>query len=266
MKSRRMSTAITATIILVNLVCVLLLYLVANTTMTTMMKRSEMENLHDSLHVQTEIIQEYIHHQEDLLHIYGDSDVVRAFLKNPDDSALQAEAQAYTERFYSRLESWEGLYIGEWDTHIIAHSSPEAVGMVTREGDPLLQLQNEMTSRNGLYNAGIIVSPASGKLIISMYCPVFDTDGSTILGYVGGGPFADELDDFMASAEKDASTYYMIDVTTKQYIFAEEEKLMATDIQDEMLLNVIALIEKDKSAAFGSEDYVDADAGASVST
>ena len=266
MKSRRMSTAITATIILVNLVCVLLLYLVANTTMTTMMKRSEMENLHDSLHVQTEIIQEYIHHQEDLLHIYGDSDVVRAFLKNPDDSVLQAEAQAYTERFYSRLESWEGLYIGEWDTHIIAHSSPEAVGMVTREGEPLLQLQNEMASRNGLYNAGIIVSPASGKLIISMYCPVFDTDGSTILGYVGGGPFADELDDFMASAEKDASTYYMIDVTTKKYIFAEEEKLMATDIQDEMLLNVIALIEKDKSAAFGSEDYIDADAGASVST
>jgi methyl-accepting chemotaxis protein len=43
-----------------------------------------------------------------------------------------------------------------------------------------------MTQRNGLYDAGIIVSPSSGELILSMYCPVFDTDGKTILGYVGG--------------------------------------------------------------------------------
>lgn len=265
MKNRKMSTAITAAILLVNLVCIMLLYLVANTTMTTMMKRSEMENLHASLNVQTKIIQEYIRHQEDMLSTYGDSDLVREFLKNPDDDALQTEAQAYTARYFSRLENWEGLYISEWDTHIIAHSNPGAVGMVTREGEPLQQLQNEMLSRNGLYNAGIIVSPASGRLIISMYCPVFDTDGSTILGHVGGGPFAEELDEFMASAKKDASTYYMINVETKMYIFAEDDALMANDIQDEMLLNVIAQIEKDKSVEFGDNEYMDADAGASVS-
>ena len=252
MKNRKMSTAITATIILVNLACILLLYLVANTTLTTMMKQSEMENLHASLNVQTEIIKEYIHHQEDMLSIYGESDVVREFLKNPGDAELRAAAQAYTEKYYSRLENWEGLYIGEWDTHIIAHSNPDTVGMVTREGE-------------ALQHAGIIVSPASGKLIISMYCPVFDKDGSTILGYVGGGPFAEELDEFMASAKEDAPTYYMINVATKMYIFAEEEELMATDVQDEMLLNVMAMIEKDKSVTFGDEEYIDKEVGASIS-
>lgn len=265
MKNRRMSTAITATIILVNLVCILLLYLVANTTMTTMMKQSEMENLHASLNVQTKMIQEYIRNHEDMLNTYSDSDIVREFLKHPEDDALRAEAQAYTERYYSRLENWEGLYIGEWDTHIIAHSNPDTVGMVTREGEPLQQLQDAMTSRNGLYNAGIIVSPATGKLIVSMYCPIFDTDGSTILGYAGGGPEAGGLNEFLASAKVDAPDYYMINVETRMYIFAEEEKLMATDIQDEMLLNVIEQIESDRSIELGDVEYVDKEEGASIS-
>ena len=265
MKNRKMSNAITATIILVNLVCIILLYLVANATMTTMMKQSEMENLHASLNVQTKMIQEYIEHQEDMLSAYSDSEVVREFLKHPEDDALRVQAQAYTERYYSRLENWEGLYIGEWDTHVIAHSNPDTVGMVTRTGEPLKQLQDEMTSRNGLYNAGIIVSPATGELIVSMYCPVFDTDGSTILGYVGGGPAAEGLDELLASAKVDAPEYYMINVETGMYIFAEEERLMATDIQDEMLLNVIERINIDRSTEFGDIEYMDKEEGASVS-
>ena len=58
MKNRKMSSAITAAIILINLVCIMLLYLVANTTMTTMMKQTAMENLHASLKVQAKIIEE----------------------------------------------------------------------------------------------------------------------------------------------------------------------------------------------------------------
>lgn len=264
MKNKKMSSAITATVLLVNLICIVLLYLVASTTMTSMMNKSAMEDLHASLSVQAEIVKEYIRHQEDLLSTYSDSDIVRDFLKNPDNPEKQAAAQAYTERYYSRLSNWEGLYIGEWNTHIIAHSNPATVGMVTREGAPLLQLQNAMESRNGLYNAGIIVSPATGKLILSLYCPVFDTDGSTIIGYVGGGPLAEGLETFMASAKNDAATYYMINVASRKYIFAQDEELMATDIQDKILLNIIRIIEQNTNAYFGDESYVDERTGASI--
>lgn len=265
MKNRKMSTAITAAVLLVNLLSVLLLYLVANTTMTSMMKKSAMENLHTSLNVQTEIVKEYIRHQEDILRVYSDSDIVRELLLNPEDEEKQAVAQAYTERYFSHLEKWEGLYISEWTTHIIAHSDPESVGLITRTGEKLLQLQNAIRSRMDLYHAGMIVSPASGELIISMYCPVFDKDGDTILGYVGGGPLAEGLAEFMASAMSGTATYYMINVASRLYIFAQEEELMATDIQDEMLLNVIANIERDKSVLYGNEDYVDPKNGASIS-
>lgn len=266
MKNKRMSSAITTAVLLVNLICVLFLYLVANTTMTALMKKSALENLHASLKVQTEITNEYIRHQEDMLAIYSDSDIVREFLKNPQDEQKRCAAQEYTERYYDRLDNWEGLYISMWDSHIIAHSNPNGIDLVTREGEYLLQLQNAMTSRNGLYNAGIIVSPASGQLILSQYCPVFDEDGTTILGYVGGGPLAEELKDFLASAKNsDAATYYLINVASRMYIFATEESLMATEIKDPMLLDIIRSLEQDKQIQFGETEYIDEEAGNSIS-
>ena len=67
--------------------------------------------------------------------------------------------QSYTADYYSGLNNWEGIYIGEWNTHIVAHSNPKVIGMTTRKGDSLKALQDAMTQRNGLYDAGIIVSP-----------------------------------------------------------------------------------------------------------
>lgn len=62
-----------------------------------------------------------------------------------------------------------------------------------REGERLTELRNAMLNADGVYNAGIIVSPASGQLIVSMYEGVYDTDGTTPIGYVGGGVFASAL-------------------------------------------------------------------------
>lgn len=38
-----------------------------------------------------------------------------------------------------------------------------------------------------------------------MYCPVYDTDGKTILGYVGGGPYAEELKQMLDKTSTDES-------------------------------------------------------------
>lgn len=102
-----------------------------------------------------------------------------------------------------------------------------------------------MTSRNGLYDAGIIVSPASQKLILSMYCPVFDTDGTTILGYVGGGPYVEDLENILNELRKEGDTagYYMINAETGMYIFADDKSLIATEIQDDMLLDIMDKIK-----------------------
>lgn len=264
MKNRKMSTIITWAILVVITTCIALLYFLANKSMTQLMKKSEMEALHNSLNVETSIIQEYIYHQEDLLIAFANETEVIDFLKDPNNEEKRVVAQKHTEDYFGRMDNWEGLYIGEWNTHVIAHSDENVVGMTTREGESLKELQDAMLERGGLYDAGIIVSPASGKLILSLYCPVYDYDGETILGYVGGGPYVQELKALLASAEKQGASYYMINVEESICLFAQDESLMATQIEDEMLLSVIAEINKDDSKLAGDIEYYDAKAGASI--
>ena len=264
MKNLRLSTKLTVAILLVNTICISLLYFVASKGITSIMKEAEMSNLHAALNAQTNMIEEYIYHQEDMLMAFSRTAAVSEFLKDPDNEAKRLAAQEYTEQYYGKLQNWEGLYIGEWDTHVIAHSNPDVVGIYTREGESLKQLQDEMLSRNGLYNAGIIVSPASQKLVLSLYYPVYDNDGHSIIGYVGGGPFAEELDTLISSIEDENAKYYMVNVASDMYIFAQDEALMATQIEDTMLLSVIDTILADKNQRNGSFEYTDRTEGNSI--
>lgn len=229
--------------------CMSLLYLTANRTMKGMMQESERNHMENMLEAQTSLIEEYVICQENILIAYSKTPVVRELLKDPDNAEKLKAAQSYTEYYYEGLDDWEGIYIGEWNTHCIVHNNPEIVGVTLREGEPLKELQDAMTSRKGLYNAGIIVSPASKKLILSMYCPVFDTDGTTILGYVGGGPYVEDLENTLSELrnEEDTAGYYMINAETGMYIFADDKSLIATEIQDEMLLSIIDKIESGES-------------------
>lgn len=264
MKNQKMSTKITLAILLVVTICICLLYVIANRSMTTVMKKSAMKNLHASLDVQTQIIEEYIDHQEHLLVIYSKDNLIRDFLKDPENAEKRKAAQEYTVNYYAGLDNWEGIYTSEWDTHVMTHSNEAFVGLYTREGEPLKELQDAMLQRGGLYNTGIIVSPVTQKLILSMYCPVYDDDEKTILGYVGGGPFAEELRRLLISVEEKTTEYFMINTESNMYIFAEDENLMATEIKDEMLLSVSNTISENATVINGDLEYKDAKKGKSI--
>jgi len=265
MKNWKLSRTITLGITVIVIAGISLLYLMVNKSMNSLMKQSEHNQMETHLLAQASLIDEYVKSQEDLLIAYSKAPAVRELLKDVDNAEKQAIAQAYTEDYYAGLDNWEGIYIGEWNTHCIAHSDASNVGRTWRtEADKLKQLQDAMLEKNGLYNAGIIVSPANGQLILSMYCPVFDTDGTTILGYVGGGPFAKGLNDLLNKLKSDDDTtrYYMINVMTGKYIFADDETLMTKDIENPMLLNVIEAIKKDGDG--GELLYMDETEGACV--
>lgn len=249
MKNWKLGTKITLGITIIVIICMSLLYVTANKTMNGMMQESELNNMKNTLKAQTSLVNEYVSRQESILTAYSKTPCIRDFLKDVNNSDKQEIAQRYTENYYKDLNNWEGIYIGEWNTHIIAHSNPKVVGMTTREGNSLKALQDAMTQRNGLYNAGIIVSPSSGELILSMYCPVFDTDGKTIVGYVGGGPYVEELEKQLNDLKNETDTirYYMVNTESNMYIFADDSNLIATDIQDEMLLNIIEEIKSGKT-------------------
>ena len=260
MKNKKLSTTITITISIVAAVCILGLFLFANGSMTSVMKKNSMDNMKTSLESRQKVIEDYVNNAEDQLVSYSKGIEIVKLLENPTDSEIQKKAQKYTEDYYKELSGWEGIYAGEPNTHVIVHNNPKIVGMTTRKGEALKQLQDAMKESDRLYNAGIIVSPASKKLTLSMYCPVYK--GDEMIGYVGGGPFGEQLQkslDALKVEGLDNASFTMINTKTNTYIFSKDSKKIAKEIKDPMLLNISESAKKGAGNQDHEIDYKDAD-------
>lgn len=260
MKNKKLSTTITITISIVAAVCILGLFLFANGSMTSVMKKNSMDNMKTSLESRQKVIEDYVNNAEDQLVSYSKGIEIVKLLGNPTDSEIQKIAQKYTEDYYKELSGWEGIYAGEPNTHVIVHNNPKIVGMTTRKGEALKQLQDAMKESDRLYNAGIIVSPATKKLTLSMYCPVYK--GDEMIGYVGGGPFGEQLQkslDALKVEGLDNASFTMINTKTNTYIFSKDSKKIAKEIKDPMLLNVSESAKKGAGNQIHEIDYKDAD-------
>ena len=246
MKNQKMSTVITLIISAVTAVCILLLLLTAsNNTMVTM-RNTAVDNMQTSLESKSAIIDEYVDKAENLLTAFSKAPVIAELLKNPDNPEALSAAQAYTEKYYAGLDGWEGLYVDDWNSQVLTHSNSGAVGMIMRQGDSLKSLQDALSAADKAYCTGIIVSPASQQLVLSLYCPVFDKDGKTIIGFVGGAQLSGSLKTLMDGLTvrgMESARDYMINTVSGAYIFDEDESLMGTPVEDEMLLSVISAIQ-----------------------
>ncbi len=228
--------------------------------MTSVMKKNSMDNMKTSLESRQKVIEDYVNNAEDQLVSYSKGIEIVKLLENPTDSEIQKKAQKYTEDYYKELSGWEGIYAGEPNTHVIVHNNPKIVGMTTRKGEALKQLQDAMKESDRLYNAGIIVSPASKKLTLSMYCPVYK--GDEMIGYVGGGPFGEQLQkslDALKVEGLDNASFTMINTKTNTYIFSKDSKKIAKEIKDPMLLNISESAKKGAGNQVHEIDYKDAD-------
>lgn len=258
LKKQRLSTIITTFISLAVAVSILFLFLNANYNMTMQIKTDAINTMKTSLEAKEQIINQYVSSSETLLITYSKAPCIAALLKDPNNTQLIQTAQQYTENYFKDLTLWEGIYTADWNSHVLAHSNKETVGITCRKGDALKALQDAMTEKNGLYNTGIISSPATQKLTLSMYCPVFDQDGTTILGYVGGGPFAeglkDELDNLQVEGLKNASCT-LENLGANIHIFNENPELMATEIKDAPTIAIADKISKKPDTLYNTYEY-----------
>ncbi len=164
---------------------------------------------------------------EIVLKNFAAAPIFKEYLKNPNNSDLQKKAQDYTTEYFGNLAGWEGVYLADWNSKVLTHPAPPVVGKVMREGDALKSLQTSMTSAdNGIYNTGIIVSPASNQLIISMYVPIYD--GNKPIGYVGGGTFVNEIAANYSDVSElhlDSSYIYFVDKEGTMLYHPDPEKI-----------------------------------------
>ncbi len=148
---------------------------------------------------------------EATLQAYATSPILKEALLHPDNEEILAQAQQYTLDYFDQFAGGEGLYLASWESKVMTHPSAPVIGKVLREGDSLKQLQDAMVNSKGVYNTGIMVSPASGNLIMSLYSPIM-VDGIPI-GYVGCGFYvgtvAEGLSDVSALNINTAYVYFV---------------------------------------------------------
>ena len=188
-------------------------------------------------------IDEFFATGEEEVRAFATAPIVKECLLNPDDEAIQAAAQQFTVDYFGQLEGWEGIYIADWGSTVKTHPAPPVVGKTMREGDALKSLQNSMLSSKGIYNVGIITSPASGQLIISMYCPVFN-DGEPI-GYVGAGTFVQNAAEKYADVSDlglSSAYVYIVDHEGTMLYHPDESKI-GNPVENSVVKGLIADIQ-----------------------
>mgnify|MGYP000858591640 FL=1 len=181
---------------------------------------------------------------------------VISYLKNQDDTELGEKVQEYTKNYFGQLDGWEGIYLASWESKVLSHPTDSVVGRVMREGDRLKQLQDSMLSSDGVYNVGIINSPASGQLIMSMYMPVMD--GNVPLGYVGAGTYVHDnirpLDNADNIGLESAYTYVVDNHGT--ILYHPDSGKVGVMSENEALLEVLANLGNADSKKTGTISYV----------
>lgn len=235
-------------------------------TITNDKKVSTTDNLQTIVAERSQIIRNYVHQTEDTLMAFSRASEILEVIQNPTDEAAFAKAQKYTETFSGDVENLDGLYASEWNSHVLTHTNPKVVGITTREGDPLKALQSSLEAAgDSVYNTGIIISPASGKQVVSLYKAVFDDNGE-IAGFVGGAVYTTGLIGILDSLDLNgmpSAQYCMVNVNNGEYIFNADEEKIATPVEESYLTELCTRYAGTGEDAGGSitykaggEDYV----------
>jgi len=238
----RLSVRIGMFITVVTLAGILLLWILISSGVTWLVRNNITNQLTDAVESRAAIIDNYVSNAEEYMTAFALADEVRSLLLDPENPALQERTQQYTVDFAGVKGIFEGLYIATPDTHVLTHISQEAIGITTRSGDSLKTFQETILSQRKLTNLGIMVSPGTGNMVISMYFPLFES--GECIGYVGAAVFANQLMDSLLNLEVKGLTdceYIFLNAESGVYLYHEDETLLNTVTTDEDCLEIISM-------------------------
>ncbi len=258
MENKKLATQIGILTTLVTLIGMVLLWLFVSTNAASVVKKDITNQMTDAVEARASIIDEYVLSAEEYMTAFSLSSEVHDLLLAPDNPEILAKAQKYTEAFASVKGVFEGLYIATPNTYVLAHTSQGAIGMTTRSGDSLKTFQDTILAQPELTNLGIMKSPGTGSMILSMYYPIFE--GQKCIGYVGAGVYASHLMDSLLHLDITGlpdSEYVFLNVDTGVYLYHKDDELLNTKTTDPGYLEIIKRIQADNSTQANTYSYKD---------
>lgn len=232
--NRKLATRMSIITTIITVTGMLLLWFIVSSRIVAMVENNITNQMIDAVESRASIINDYVTSAEEYMMAFALSSEVHDLLAHPEDPVLLQKGQRYTENFAAIKGFFEGLYIGTPSTHILTHTSQEAIGMTTRTGESLMTFQQTILAQPQLTNLGIMKSPGTGSMILSMYYPIFDGSQNCI-GYVGAGVYASRLMDVLLNLDLEGlphSEYVFLNVETGKYLYHQNETLLNTETTD----------------------------------
>lgn len=254
MKNLKLATKISFIVILILTAGLIVLWQSTDIRLSSLMKDQIMGEMNDALKTRGKIIGQYVQEAESYLIGYGQSLELKDALQRPNDPAAVARAQTFTESYAQVNKNLENVYLGDYNSKVLASFVKGPIGKTLREGDALKQLHDEVFDSKDIWNTGIMASLSTGEQVVSMYYPVYN--GDEPLGYVGGAIYAADLKKSLdeMSGEGEAKTNYMLlDAAKNTYIFCPEDEKIGTEIEDENIARVVERAKGDPSAGISYE-------------
>ena len=256
--NRRLATRISIITTIITFAGMLLLWFIVSSRVTSMVESNITNQMTDAVESRASIINDYVSSAEEYITAFALGSEVRALLADPENPDLLQQAQQYTEDFAAVKGIFEGLYISTPSTYVLTHTSEEAIGITTRTGDSLDEFRNTILSAPKLTNLGIMKSPGTGSMILSMYYPVFD--GKKCTGYVGAGVYASQLMDVLLDLDiggLPGSEYVFLNAATGTYLYHPDEALLNTETTDPGYLEIMKRVKTDRNTEAGTYSYQD---------
>lgn len=252
-KMSKLGFKISMTVFIIQAVVFLVLFAFISVSASTSARDGSVNSMLTAAVDRSEIIENYIQATEDSLTAYLQASQITDLLGNTSNSGYTEKAQKHTEAFGSNLDNLEGIYASNWNTTVLVHTNPNVVGMTTRQDESSRkQLHDAMNSANGVYNAGIIFSPASGEQIISMYKAVYGINGEAVgLGGIGiyTSGLVNKLNELPLDGMPNAE-YYLVNIDTGEYIFHPNKDKITTTADEKFITNIISQIKSGKKSGF----------------
>lgn len=258
LSNQKLATRISIITTIITLTGMLLLWLIVSNTIASIVKNDITNQMTDAVESRAAIINDYVTSAEEYMSAFALGSEVHDLLLHPNDPALLERVQGYTEDFAAIKGIFEGLYIATPDTYVLTHTSPTAIGITTRTKESLKTFQNTILASQHLTNLGIMKSPGTGSMILSMYYPIFEAD--RCIGYVGAGVYASHLMDVLLGLEMKGlpnSEYVFLNAENGIYLYHEDEELLNTETTDQGYLEILNQIKTDGSTEANTYTYRD---------
>lgn len=256
--NRKLAARIGIITTIITFIGMLLLWRIVSGRVVVMVENDITNQMIDAVESRASIINDYVTSAEEYMTAFALSSEVRELLANPEDPVLLQKAQEYTEAFAAVKGTFEGLYIATPNTYVLTHTSEGAIGMTTRSGESLTEFHNTILAQPQLTNLGIMKSPGTGSMILSMYYPIFE--GQECIGYVGAGVYASRLMDVLLELNIEGlpnSEYVFLNVDTGTYLYHQDETLLNTQTTDSGYLEILQRIKADQNMQAGIYTYQD---------